>query len=74
MTTPYVAIGMNELWEETETIQCPRCGQDHPIEYGTSKTLLPDNTWTEPKPSKLLGFYRCQDAMYLGTVEGRRWK
>lgn len=71
---PYVAIGDNELGEPTEMIQCSRCGQEHAIEYGTSKTLLPDNTWSEPVPSKTLGFYECEGQLYLGTVGGRKWK
>jgi len=73
-TTPYVAIGHEELGEPTEAIHCPHCDQEHPIEYGTSKTLLPDNTWSEPVPSKLLGYYKCQGKLYLGTIQGRKWK
>lgn len=71
---PYVAVGPDELGEQTEVIACPRCKEEHAIEYGTSKTLRPDNTWSEPVPSKLLGFYKCQGKLYLGTVEGRKWK
>lgn len=71
---PYVAIGADELGEPTETIDCARCGQTHPIEYATSQTLRADNTWTEPVPSKLLGFYKCCGELYVGTVKGRRWK
>ena len=74
-TTPYVAIGPDELGEQTEVIWCPRCETEHPIEYGTSQTLLPDGkSWSEPKLSKLAGFYKCQGELYLGTVDGRQWK
>lgn len=71
---PYVAIGADELGEATETIDCARCGQKHPIEYGTSKTLREDGTWSEPVPIKTLGFYKCSGQLYVGTVDGRRWK
>lgn len=71
---PYVAIGSDELGEPAEVIECARCGQTHQIEYGTSQTLRADNTWTAPVPSKKLGFYKCSGNLYLGTVEGRRWK
>lgn len=69
--TEFVAIGGEELGEPTETIRCRLCGQEHPIEYGTSKTLLPDNTWTEPTLSKIAGFYKCDGKLYLGTLDGR---
>lgn len=71
---PYVAIGPDELAEPAEAVDCTRCGEQHVIEYGTSRTLLADNTWSEPVPSKKLGFYKCGGELYLGTVEGRRWK
>lgn len=72
---PYVAIGSDELGEQTEMIRCPSCQDEHPIEYGTSKTLMPDGkTWSEPKPSRLLGFYKCHGKLYLGTVGGRKWR
>ena len=72
--TPYLAIGHEELGEPTEAIDCPHCGQNHAIEYGTIQTLLPDDTWSEPAPSKLLGYYKCRGKLYLGTVEGRKWR
>lgn len=73
-SVPYVAIGPDELGEPAEVIRCASCGQTHPIEYGTSRTLRPDNTWTEPVPSKTLGFYSCGGHLYVGTVNGREWK
>lgn len=72
MNIPFMAVGNNELGEKTETIQCAMCGGEHPIKYGTSKTLLPNNTWTEPVKSKIAGFYQCGDKLYLGTLEGKR--
>ena len=66
-----LAIGNDELGNEIEQINCPHCGQVHEIEYGTSKTLLPDGTWSEPVPSKLLGFYRCGEKLYLASLSGR---
>ena len=72
---PYVAIGADELGEPAEAIQCARCGQTHQIEYGTSRTLLADGvTWSEPVPSRTLGFYKCAGQLFVGTVGGRRWK
>lgn len=72
--TPYIAIGNDELGDFTEIIECPRCNSIHNIEYGTSRTLLPNGTWSEPKESKTTGFYKCGDDLYLGTINGRKLK
>lgn len=74
---PFLAIGNNELGEPTEIVECAKCGGTHQIEYGetTSRTLMPDGvTWSEPQPSRILGFYQCGGATYLGTVAGRALK
>ena len=71
MSIPFMAVGNNELGEYAETIQCAKCGKEHEIEYGTSSHLLPDGTMSEAKTSKLLGFYKCGDNTYLGTINGR---
>lgn len=72
---PFLAIDNNELGAHTEIVECAKCGGTHQIEYGTSQTLLPDGvTWSEPQPSRTLGFYTCGDKTYLGTVEGRALK
>lgn len=71
---PFIAVGANQLGEPAEEINCPRCGVAHSIEYGTSKTLLPDNKWSEPVPSKMLGFYQCKGNLYLGTVHGKTFR
>lgn len=71
---PFVAVNSDELGEPTETIRCKRCGETHAIEYGTSKTLQPDGTWSDPVASKLLGFYTCTGKLYVGTIDLKRWK
>lgn len=67
----YLAVGEKELGPEAEAILCPTCGQTHPIEYGTSRRLQDDGTWTDPAPSKSAGFYKCQGKLYIGTINGR---
>lgn len=66
-----LAIGNDELGKEIDEVLCPHCGAVHAIEYGTSKRLMPDNTWSEPKPDKSLGFYRCGGELYLASLNGR---
>ena len=71
MSIPYMAVGNDELGEYAETIKCDKCGKEHEIEYGTSSHLLPDGTMSKPEPSKTIGFYKCGDQSYLGTINGR---
>ena len=71
---PYITVGAEELGEPANEILCPHCGDMHPIQYGTSKKLLPDGTWSDPVPDKLVGFYKCNGKLYLGTINGRLWK
>jgi len=67
-----IAIGNDELGPEAgESIACDKCGYTHPIEFGTSRTLKDDGTWTESHPSKLVGFYRCGGQLYLASLNGR---
>ena len=59
-------IGNDELKEPLgNAIECPHCGQQHPIEYG--EEVLKDGT---KKPSKLLAFYMCGDKAYLAGING----
>jgi hypothetical protein len=68
----FLAIGNNDLGDPIgETITCPHCGGTHEIEYGTKKTLQADGTWSEAVTSKLLGFYKCGDDLYLASLNGR---
>ena len=61
-----LAIGANELHEPLgDTVECHKCGQKHPIEYG--EEVLKDGTM---KPSKLLAFYKCGDKSYLAGIDG----
>ena len=69
-----LTIGSDELGDEIEEVTCPHCGEVHPIEYGTSRTLQYDGTWSEPKPSKMLGYYKCGGKTYLASIEGRAIK
>ena len=69
---PFTAVGANELGDDLEdTVRCPKCGKSHPLEYGTSRRLLPDNTWTESKPDKSMAFYHCGDRLYMAGVGGK---
>ena len=68
---PFITVGAEELGEHVEEILCPHCGNIHPIQYGTSKKLLPDGTLSEPKPCRLLGYYMCEGKAYLATLNGR---
>ena len=69
---PFIAIGNDELGDPVgDTIRCDKCGGEHPLEYGTSRTLQDDGTWSEPKPSRLIGFYKCGGDTYLGSLNGR---
>lgn len=68
---PFIAVGAGELGAPANEILCPHCGNMHPIKYGTSRTLLPDGTWSEPKPDGLLGYYKCDGKVYLATLNGR---
>lgn len=68
---PFIAVGAEELGEPANEILCPNCGNIHPIQYGTSKKLLPDGTWSESKPCGLLGYYMCEGKTYLATLNGR---
>lgn len=72
--TPFIAVGEDELGEPTEIIRCAMCSADHPVEYGTSRTLMPDGAWSDPKLSRLLGFFRCGTETYLATISGRGLK
>lgn len=68
-----IAIGNNELGApvENDEIVCPHCGKTHQLEYGTSRMLMPDRTWSEPVVSKTTGFYKCEGQLYLGSINGR---
>lgn len=69
---PYLAVGSDELGPPLgETILCPECDELHPVEYGTSRTLQADGTWSKPVRSNLLGFYKCDGTLYLAGVNGR---
>lgn len=62
-----IAIGANELKEPLgATIECPRCGKSHAVEYGDK--VLPDGT---KEPSTLLAFYKCNGKGYLCGINGR---
>ena len=66
-----LAIGSNELGEPAgDTITCPFCKGEHPIEFGTSTHINADGTRSEPEVGTL-GFYRCGDYSYLASINGR---
>lgn len=63
-----LAIGNNELGEKLgDTIICPKCGEEHPIEFGKKQLL--DDTWIE---TKILSFYFCGGKPYLAGIDGQR--
>lgn len=73
MDAPFVSIGNDELGPPLgDTVTCKTCGNEHPVEYGTSRRILDDGTWSEPEPSRLLGFYKCGEQLYLAGVAGRQ--
>lgn len=62
-----LAVGANELGEELgDTYHCPRCGEEHPIEYG--EKILDDGSRI---PAKTIAFVRCNDKIYLAGIDGR---
>ena len=69
---PFIAIGNDELGEPVgDSVTCRTCGEQHAIEFGTSRRMLDDGTWSEPEPSNLLGFYKCGDGLFLASLNGR---
>ena len=50
-------------------ILCPGCSKIHEIEYGKTRRLV-GGEWVECEGSKLLGFYKCNEKLYLGTING----
>lgn len=68
---PFIAVGNDELGPPLgDTFHCPRCNAPHQVEYGTSKKLLPNGTWSAPVESRLLGFYKCNGELYLAGIDG----
>ena len=68
---PFITVAPDELGEPAEKIMCPHFGKMPPIQYGTSQTLLPDGTLSEPKPDRLLGYYKHDDKVFLATIDGK---
>lgn len=65
---PFIAIGEEELngYLRGTHIKCPHCGDNHVVEYGTSKTEGVKTT------TSTLGFYKCgDDGSYLATIKGK---
>ena len=61
-----LVIGSGELREPLgDKVDCPRCGQQHPVEFG--EEVLQDGT---KKPSGLLAFYRCGEKTYVAGIDG----
>jgi hypothetical protein len=61
-----LTIGAGELRVPLgDTVDCPHCGQQHPIKYGN--TVMEDGTL---KPSKLLAYYKCGDQPYIAGING----
>lgn len=71
---PMLTIGNDELTEDCpDIIRCERCGNAHRIEYGASRKSLPGGGWSDPVPSKLLGFVTCGGKPYLASLNGKRF-
>lgn len=69
---PFMAVGNDELGGELgDAVRCPKCGESHPLEYGTSRTYRPDGTMSDPVICKSMAFYRCDDKMYMAGVGGK---
>ena len=66
---PFIAVGTDELTEDLgDSIHCPHCGEQHPIEYGKQQV---GDEWVE---SKTLAFYSCGDKSYLAGINGKKFK
>ena len=66
---PYIGFGNDELEKMApvrETATCPGCGQSHTVEYGDE--VKKDGTKV---PSKLLGFVKCGETLYLVALGGK---
>lgn len=71
-----LAIGNGELDghpDVGESADCPACKQPHKVEYGTSRSMNPDGTWSEPKESRELGFVKCptNGKSYMVSLNGK---
>jgi hypothetical protein len=59
------AIGNDEL-EKAPTlgykITCDKCGQEHPVEYGTDRDGVTNH---------MVAFYKCGDKTYLCGINGK---
>lgn len=65
---PMLAVGSDELGDYLgDTIKCPHCGEDHPIENGKEKNPKTG----ELEKSTVLQFYKCGDKAYLAGIKGR---
>lgn len=70
-----LAIGNGELDGNPDvgkTAACPFCKEQHNVLYGTSKTMNPDGTWSEPKKSDL-GYVVCpkNNKTYMVSLNGK---
>lgn len=73
--TAHIAVSADDLGEAIGLdVQCPRCGETHPLEYGTSRHLQKNGEWSSPEPSKNLAFYKCGENVYLAGVGGKYLK
>jgi len=60
-----LAIGNDELKRAPTlgtSIKCNKCGQEHPVQYGTDK---------DGNESTMLAFYKCGDKAYLCGINGK---
>lgn len=62
---PYTAISNDQLGETvTETAECPKCHEQHPLRYGTSGGV----------EYRGIGFVRCDTQTFLASIDGRQVK
>lgn len=69
---PFIAVGNGELDNNPdvpEIYKCPRCNEEHPVEYGDK--VNKDGTKT---PDKLLAFVKCRGSSYLIGINGKMLK
>jgi len=74
MSVPFMSISNEELSQKKDVstvVTCKNCGRKHKVEYGTSKTLKDEGTYTEPVKSNMLGFVKCGEETFLVSIAGK---
>ena len=79
MKTPFIGFSNNTLKELSrvnigDPIVCPNCGNIHTLKdpERTTKYDYTTGKYVEfSKETPILMFYKCEDSLYLGAVDGK---